>query len=203
MSDLLTLAAPEVRTYPPTFELREMDGTDSGSMLSGLAVPYSEEFEDVGWYFERFRKGVFAKSIREAAKGLPLLMFHDSAKMPVGVSVEWREANDGLHGVWKIDTADPVAVEAARKARDGFLTGLSVGFAPIENGTTREYDDHDALYVTRTEARLLEVSLTPTPAYAGAQVQYVRSRETDTRKRTVQRARLAEWQQYREAIRRG
>ena len=99
MSDLLTLAAPEVRTYPPTFELREMDGTDSGSMLSGLAVPYSEEFEDVGWYFERFRKGVFAKSIREAAKGLPLLMFHDSAKMPVGVSVEWREANSATDGV--------------------------------------------------------------------------------------------------------
>ena len=202
MSDLLTLKAPEVRTYPPTFELREMDGTESGSMLSGLAVPYSDEFEDVGWYFERFRKGVFSKSIREAAKGLPLLMFHDSGRLPVGVSAEWREKDDGLYGVWRIDTADPVAVEAARKARDGFLTGLSVGFSPSEPGTLREWRE-DELYVTRTEARLLEVSLTPTPAYAGAQVQYVRSRESGSRNRPTHRARLAEWQQYREAIRRG
>lgn len=172
--DQITLRAPEVRTFA-TLEFRETDTSDSGKYLEGRAVPYGE-WTDVGWFMEQFSRGAFAKSIREAAKDLPLLLWHDNRSFPVGKAEKWTEGGDGLDAVWRMDTEDPLAVEATRKAKGGFLTGLSVGFAPMPERDTLTIDDDGLPWITRNEARLLEVSLTPTPAYAGAQVALVRSR---------------------------
>ena len=125
--------------------------------------------------------GTFAKSIREAANRLPLLLFHDSRRFPIGASEEWAESEDGLDCVWELDADDPDAMTTRRKAQKRMLTGLSVGFVPIEEyrtvkgkrvdvNTDVEVDDDGIPWVTRKQARLLEVSLTPTPAYVGAQV---------------------------------
>lgn len=185
-SDAVTLRAPEVRTFA-ALEFRETDTTEDGHYLEGRAVPYNR-WADIGWFRECFVPGAFAKSIREAAKKLPLLLWHDNRTFPIGISHEWRDNDEGLDVVWRLDVDDPRAVEAARKARDGLLTGLSIGFAPIERwgknargeqvdlNNLIELDDMGVASITRKEARLLEVSLTPTPAYAGAQVQLVRSR---------------------------
>ena len=173
LAEFRGLKAPEIRTFGG-LELRESEVSESGRYLEGRAVPYGA-FQDVGWYMERIKKGCFRKSIREAGKELPLLLFHDSRSFPVGVSEKWTENDDGLDCVWRLDSSD-MAQEAARLARDGMLTGLSVGFAPILDD--REFDAEKGIaYVTRVEARLLEVSLTPTPAYVGAKVSLVRSRE--------------------------
>lgn len=206
MPDLETvsLSAPEVRTYP-VMEMRVVDGTEDGQYIEGRAVPY-ESWTDVGWYMEKFVKGAFSKSIRESAKRLPLLLWHDNRSFPIGVSHEWHDLEEGLDCVWKIDTADPMAVEASRKAREGYLTGLSVGFAPIMNldkngvdrNNTRDLDDNGILWVTRKQARLLEVSLTPTPAYAGAKVQLVRTRDREARPSVE----VAAWRRYLEGINR-
>lgn len=198
--------SPEVRTYAP-LELREAEATDSGRFLEGRAVPYGT-WENVGWYLEQHEPGSLAKSIEEAANGLPLLLWHDSRAYPVGVADEWREASDGLHGVWRMDGSDE-AKRAAQLADDGMLTGLSIGFVPIrsewEYVDLAEWDpdlgpDHMDR-VTRQESRLLEVSLTPTPAYAGAQVTLVRSRD-QVRHEKAARAELDAWKRYRESIRR-
>ena len=56
--------------------------------------------------------------------------------------------------------------------------------------------------ITRREARLLEVSLTPTPAYAGAKVSLVRSRAPQEQR--AGRGRSAEldvWRRYLDDIR--
>jgi HK97 family phage prohead protease len=123
---------------------------------------------------EAHAPGSFAKSIKEAARQLPLLMFHDSQSFPVGVAHEWRDGDAALGCVWRIDEKDDRAVEAARKAADGYLTGMSIGFAPIR--TEWSTDDKGLDWALRRESRLLEVSLTPTPAFAGAHVTVVRSR---------------------------
>lgn len=206
MTDTVTLRAPEVRTFS-TLEFRETDADAAGRFLEGRAVPYNR-WADIGWFRERFVPGAFTKSIREAAKALPLLLWHDNRTFPIGVSHEWRDNDDGLDVVWKLDVDDPRAVEAARKAREGLLTGLSIGFAPIEKwgknargeqvdlNNTLELDDMGVASITRREARLLEVSLTPTPAYAGAQVSLVRSRaphEAASRRRSAE---LDAWRQY-------
>lgn len=206
----VTLRAPEVRTYP-SLDFREVEASESGRFLEGRAVPYNT-WTDVGWFRERFLPGAFRKSIREAARGLPLLLWHDNRTLPIGVSHEWRDNDEGLDCVWRIDDGDPRAVDAARKARRGELTGLSVGFAPIERrgkdgqgqvidlNNEIEIDDLGVVSITRREARLLEVSLTPTPAYAGAQVSLVRSRAPQQRtyRRSVQ---VAAWMEYLEQVR--
>lgn len=193
MNDLITLRAPEVRTYGG-LEFRDVDATESGRYLEGRAVPYGI-WQDVGWYQEKITKGAFAKSIREAAKKLPLLLWHNSRSFPIGVSEKWTESDDGLDAVWRLDSGEQ-AQEAARLARDGLLTGLSVGFIGI--AAERTYDEEKGIsYVERTEARLLEVSLTPTPAYAGAQVALVRSREQaingQPTRRSAEISALKEW----------
>jgi HK97 family phage prohead protease len=180
----VTLHAPEVRTYPAT-DLRVVDVEANRALneLHGRAVPYGEP-TNVGWYIETIRAGAFAKSIRESARGLPLLLWHDNASWPVGVAASWHDGDDGLDGVWRLDDSD-LAQRAARQARDGFLTGMSIGFQPMPNGSTWDLvgddewnpDTGNVDRVERVEARLLETSLTPTPAYAGAGVSLVRSSE--------------------------
>ena len=193
MTHLITLNAPEVRTFAG-LDLRELNADAGSQYLEGRAVPY-DIWQDVGWYMEKIRKGCFAKSIREAAKRLPLLLWHDSRTFPVGVSERWTDRDEGLDVVWRMDTSD-LAQEAARMAKQGMLTGLSVGFIGIQ--AERSFDEEKGIsYVERIEARLMEVSLTPTPAYAGAQVALVRSAEQQIngqgQRRSAEIQALREW----------
>lgn len=190
--DTISVVGPEVRTLAASVRAK------AGSrFLEGRAVPYGV-WEDVGWFMEEFRHGSLTRTIRDNPN-LPLLLFHDARKFPVGKVEKWTDTEDGLDAVWRMDTADD-AQEAARLASEGMLTGLSVGFVPI----ARELAERDGRdWWTVTEARLLEVSLTPTPAYAGAQVSLVRSRTAEQgqgRERPEQpawspSAELIEWRQ--------
>jgi len=171
-----TLTAPEARLFGG-LQFREVDTTEDLTMIEGLAVPYGVQ-TNVGWYEEEMVAGVFAKSIREAARDLPFLLFHDGRSFPIGAANRWTERGDGLLGQWRIDSKDPIAQDAARKAKDGFLTGLSVGFQPTRS--ERIERDDEPFLIRRLEARLLEVSLVSTPAYVDAGVTLVRSLEGDT-----------------------
>jgi uncharacterized protein len=171
------LRAPEVRTYE--FRLADVDTTDNLSYLEGRAVPYNAETM-VGWYWEQMAVDVFADSLDQRA-GLPLLLWHNGRSWPVGVADGWESRADGLHGVWRLDDSDE-AQRAARQARDGFMSGLSVGFDPrTSKWTYTAYDEWDPDdpdtfdRVTRQTARLVEVSLVPAPAYDDAAVTLVRS----------------------------
>jgi HK97 family phage prohead protease len=181
MSDVVTLRAPEVRTSTVSLKLVDMEA--DGRTISGRAVPYNT-FASIGWFAEQHAPKSFAKSIREAARKLPLLLWHNNASFPVGVSEEWDDNDNGLDCTWRMDSSEE-AERAADLADKGMLTGLSIGFAPIRSeweyvpdedwDPNRGVDGMDK--VTRLESRLLEVSLTPTPAFAGAKVSQVRSRE--------------------------
>lgn len=178
----VTLRAPEVRTFA-ALEVRELEVSTSGRFLEGRAVPYNT-WANIGWFLEQHQAGSFARSIKEAASKLPLLLWHDNRTFPVGVSEEWKDNDAGLDVVWRMDSSEEAGRAHDLAAKD-MLTGLSIGFAPIRSEW--EYVDMDDWdpeggpehmdKVTRVESRLLEVSLTPTPAFAGAQVSLVRSRD--------------------------
>lgn len=197
------LLAPELRLYPG-IQIRDVDTTESLTMLEGLAVPYGR-LTDVGWYLEEFAPGAFTKSIKEAARDLPLLLFHDNRAFPIGAADKWTETADGLRGQWRIDTSD-MAQEAARTARDGLNTGLSVGFSPVRSEWTMADEWHPDLgpenkdRVIRQEARLLEVSLVSTPAYVDAGVTLVRSADSRNH-RAAGRPALEAWKAELERMR--
>lgn len=184
----MTITAPEARLFDG-FQLRDIETTDNLTFIEARAVPYGVQ-ADVGWYLEDHAQGSLGKSIKEAARDLPLLLFHDNRSFPIGAADEWREAKDGLYGVWRLD-GSAEAQRAAKQAKDGFLSYMSIGFNPIRSTWTM-VDDWDPDRgpehkdrVTRLESRLLEVSLVSTPAFKDATVNLVRS--ADARMRGAQR----------------
>ena len=179
--------------------------------IRGQAVPYGV-WTNRGWFLESVAPGCFDKSIGEAAAGLPLLMFHDDASLPVGKSESWDPRKTGLWGEWSLDRR-PEAQEAGRLADEGLLRWFSAGHSPIRSEWQRvddwdpdlgpEYMDR----LTRLESRLLETSLVTTPAFAGAQVEGV-DRMRAKYERTAERPRdptkvrphLKAWQGWRATL---
>lgn len=172
------------------YQLRDVEVPKSLSVIRIRAVPY-DTWTNIGWFYERFARHSLDKSIKEAAAGLPLLLFHDGDRHAIGNSASWKLDDPGfLIGEWDLDTKDERAMEAARKAADGFLNGASIRFQPIRS--ERFWNDEDGwddavsrdeaeMQVTRKEARLIEVSLTPIQQYVTAGVDWVRSHELRTR----------------------
>lgn len=200
----MTTITPEARLFRPAVELREIETTTGYRHLSGIAVPHDRE-TDIGWYLEEFAPGSFAKSIKESARDLPLLLFHNAAALPIGVATQWADESDALRGVWRLDKSDE-AQNAARLAADGMLSGLSVRFSPIRSEWTTAQDFNPDLgpkhkdRVRRTEARLLETSLVSTPAYDGAAVEFVRTSERSLHA-DARGTELAGWRNYLDSVR--
>jgi hypothetical protein len=178
-----TLVAPEARTYATRLELVETEttGRKPYRYLEGRAVPY-DTWGDCGMFMERHALNSFKRSTggKSGAK-LPLMLFHDRQRIPVGVAEQWSH-DDGLRGVWRLADS-PEAQRAADAAADGLLVGLSVGFQPRESTWEHvSWDEWDPALgadhkdkVTHIESRLVEVSLTPTPVFEDAGVSEVRT----------------------------
>jgi hypothetical protein len=175
--------APEARTYATRLELVETETTGKKPYryLEGRAVPY-DTWGDCGMFMERHALNSFKRSTSgNSGAKLPLMLFHDRQRIPVGVAEKWTH-DDGLTGVWRLD-ASAEAQRAAEAAADGMLVGLSVGFQPKESEWEfRSWDDWDPKLgpdhkdkVTHLESRLVEVSLTPTPVFEDAGVSEVRT----------------------------
>jgi hypothetical protein len=178
------MIANEQREYTTTLQLRDVEasGKNPYRFLEGQAVPYNV-WEDVGPFVERHALDSFKRSTNGGSgKTAPLLLFHDNKRMPVGHAYRWTH-DGGLHGVWKLNDS-PDAQRAAEMAQSGDLVGLSVGFMDAEApdweflawedwapGLGPDHKDK----VTRRQSRLIEVSLTPTPAFGDAGVSSVRT----------------------------
>lgn len=161
----------------------------SSGQIAATAIPYGVR-TDLGFMTESFRTGSLAKSIKEAARSLPLHLFHDDMAMegmvgmPIGVASSWDDTDARLYGVWDFDSDEKAQRARALATPDengnAALGYMSIRFAPIRSEWTfadvwdpsvPEGKDH----VERTEARLISVSLVSTPAYIGATVDWVRS----------------------------
>lgn len=173
-----TMTRTEARVFGG-LELREVETTDTLSMMHGLAVPYGE-WARIGWFEEEFRTGSLGKSIKEAARRLPLNLFHDGRSFPIGSADEWDERDSGLWCTWRIND-EVESQRAARLAESGDLTGLSIEFSPIRSewewadDWNPDLGDGHMDRVSRIEARLGAVALCQTPAYVSAGVELVRS----------------------------
>ena len=155
------------------FEEREGDtGGDIVGSGHGLAVPYGVETM-IGGMRESFAPETFDI---DNVIGKPLAYRHGE---PVGKITGAENREDGLYIDFDIvDTA--LGRDAAVLARSSVIKGLSVGFNPIKSAMSRAKDS-----IQHTAANLLEVSLTPYPAYASAGVSSIREQEGETMSETM------------------
>ena len=155
------------RHFEPDLEVR---ASGDGRTIAGIVVPYERvaRVSDGGpSYDEMFRRGAFAKTIRERGDRVKLLSQHNSRTNPLGRAVELREDNAGLYGEFRVSKTQ-AGDEALELVRDGALDSFSVGFAPVNHVT-------EGGVKVRTEVKLREASLVTFPAYEDAMITGVRS----------------------------
>jgi HK97 family phage prohead protease len=146
------------------FEIREDVNGDIVGTGTGRAVPYGVEIE-IGGVRESFARDAF--NVDEVI-GKPLAYRHNE---PVGIITGAENREDGLYIDFDIVNTT-LGRDAATLARTGASRGLSVGFQPLKSAWTKTRDA-----VQHMSAGLLEVSLTPYPAYATAGVSAIREDE--------------------------
>jgi phage head maturation protease len=99
--------------------------------------------------------------------GIPIILFHDADRFPVGRVIEWSISDQGpVAGFVFADTDE--AREAELLVATGFLNGVSIGFL----GWEAERRDGIPTY---TDVEVVELSLTPTPSSRGALINLERS----------------------------
>jgi HK97 family phage prohead protease len=143
------------------FEIKQLSDT---GQIEGLLAG----FGDVDHGGDKLLPGSLSKSLAARTTPLPMLLHHD-VKRPIGAWKSWRETADGLHvtGALTLSTRD--AQEAHALAKDGALTGLSIGWKPLKEST-------DSKGVrTVTEAELYEGSLVTIPMNDRARVTAIKS----------------------------
>lgn len=148
------------------FQEREGSQGDIVGSGHGMAVPYGTETM-IGGVRESFAPGSFDL---DNVIGKPLAYRHGE---PVGIITGAENREDGLYIDFDIvDTT--LGRDAAVLARTNTIKGLSVGFNPLKSVMSKARDA-----ITHTAANLLEVSLTPYPAYSSAGVSSIREEEEE------------------------
>jgi HK97 family phage prohead protease len=146
------------------FQEREDSQGDIVGSGHGMAVPYGTETM-IGGVRESFAPNSFDL---ENVIGKPLAYRHGE---PVGIITGAENRDDGLYIDFDIvDTT--LGRDAAVLARTNTIKGLSVGFNPVKSIMSKARDA-----IQHTAANLLEVSLTPYPAYSTAGVSSIREEE--------------------------
>jgi HK97 family phage prohead protease len=148
------------------FQEREDSQGDIVGSGHGMAVPYGTETM-IGGVRESFARGSFDL---DNVIGKPLAYRHGE---PVGIITGAENREDGLYIDFDIvDTS--LGRDAAVLARTNTIKGLSVGFNPLKSVMSKARDA-----IEHTAANLLEVSLTPYPAYSTAGVTSIREEEEE------------------------
>jgi HK97 family phage prohead protease len=166
-----TFDGPEVEVAleatPPglTFKVNRESRT-----ITGLAVPYGAVAESGGLSWQ-FSKGTLTYA---DARRVKLLISHDWGRA-VGYAATLEDTDDGLLASFKV-ARGPEGDFALSMAEDGVYDGLSIGVAGGGRFDVRDGVNH------AVSAPLVEISLTPAPAYDAARVTSVAAEAAHTRK---------------------
>ena len=155
------------------------DGGPVGRILDLRVVPYNvsaqvRDAPDAEPYLEQFAPGAFARAVR--APDRVQFRYHHGQGLAdwIGRGVSFAEGDGGLDGSVRV-LPGVFGDQALTLVDEGLLQGVSVGFQDLARRNRRAGDGA----IIRERCHLVEVSLTPEPAYAGAQVTGRRSRTPD------------------------
>lgn len=135
-----------------------------GGLIEGLLAG----FGNVDHGGDKLLAGSLTKSLAARSTPLPMLLHHDLHR-PIGAWKEWQERPDGLYVKGNLTLATRDGQEAHALAKDGALTGLSIGWV-----AKRAAHDRDGVRVIE-EADLFEGSLVAVPMNDKTRVALVKS----------------------------
>jgi len=143
-------------------------GEPARRTITGTALPY-DTFATVA---DGTRVSFAPGSLPVTGKMPKLFMYHDSTQ-PVGLVTERVDTAEGMMFTAKISNTR-AGDEALVLAADGVLDSVSVGVNP----TDYKFDDSGDMIVFAAD--WVELSLVPTPAFAGATISQVAASAPDT-----------------------
>ena len=129
--------------------------------ITGIAVPYNTFATVSDGTTVQFAPG----SLPIDGKAPRLYMYHDSTQ-PVGLVAERVDSPEAMYFTAKVSNTR-AGDEALVLAADGVIDSVSVGVNPTEF----KYDDEGNMTILAAE--WVELSLVPTPAFAGATISQV------------------------------
>lgn len=141
-------------------------GTRTGYELSGIAVPFGEEY-NAYWFTESFDRACEFEGM-ESAK---LYWQHREV---IGKITAHEPTNAGLRIDAKISET-PLGDQAATLVRDEVIDSFSIGFEGLDYRLETLEDGSERIVWTRV--RIREVSLVSFPAYESATLTEIRSRK--------------------------
>ena len=127
------------------------------SFIASTSSPdrYGDVIEQSGWDLSSYKKNNV------------VLLIHDSSQLPIAKGNVHIRNNQLVIDV-EFDDEDPRAQEVKRKAQNGFMNAVSVGFRPLESTSRSDLPKDNKYYGTRgmyySKAELLEVSIVTIPA---------------------------------------
>ena len=167
------------------FQMRDAEIGADGRTLILACVPFDVAAtvdDGDGQYEESFKRGAFA-SITKAANRVELRYAHREG-IPYGFGQQLIEDPTHLLGVFRVAPSER-GDQVLALVRDNQLKGVSIGFVP---GHSDETTVNGKRSVSRVHIKqLAEVSLTPAPAYHGAEVLAVREASVDAALRERER----------------
>lgn len=154
------------------FGLRECKLAQEGDVMA--ISGYGAVFGNVDAYGDVIAPGAFAKSLaaHKTNGTAPLMLLeHGVGPLPIGVWDEMSEDGHGLRVKGRfLDTA--LGVDSWKAAKAGAITGLSIGYRPVEFELRAKPEDPRR---TLKSVDLVEVSLVGLPANAKARVAQVKA----------------------------
>ena len=136
---------------------------------------YGAVFGNVDSYGDVIAKGAFKKTIKSGE--LPLLFLnHDPLSLPIGKWTKLEEDEFGLKAEgFFLDTQ--AGRDAYTAAKSGAITGLSIGFRPVDVHIGKQNTDEPRR--TLKSVDLLEISVVTFPANGKARIGNVKSMESE------------------------
>jgi HK97 family phage prohead protease len=137
----------------------------------GTFTGYASVFNNVDLGGDIVAPGAFLKTMNEKPN-VPILFGHSTREV-IGVNKEWKEDNHGLYVKGELNLDVQRARETHSLMKQGALSGLSIGYDPIQVDYSREKEGIRLL----KEVKLYEYSVVAFPMNEAAQINDVKSLE--------------------------
>lgn len=154
------------------YQIKKHESTDSGQMkISGYATVFHNKPDLQG---DIITKDAFLESINEfknAKHSIPMLWNHKS-NSPIGIWNEYKIDDKGLWVIGTLYTNDSEDAKfVAKGIKNGYITGLSIGFTIQHSNFIRDTSSKDTAATKNakqiqviTKGKLVEISVVVMPA---------------------------------------